>query len=138
MGRALLGTVWPFLDPLDVVGLRTKAVEFRPFVPAETLTARALIGLHLMATESASVSSGSQSTDLGDAWRYGCLKSFDTDSEVESGTESEGTSSSEQCAHNVDSHALNVIGQNWSGEKVSLLWRSARKCVKSGGWMAAA
>ena len=71
----------------DVVGLRTKAsvwnvpgkfgphgekepfalaeaVEFRPSVLAETLKSRALIGLHLMAAESASVSSGSQSLDL--------------------------------------------------------------------------
>ena len=43
-----------------------------PFVPAETLRACALIGLHLMAAESASGSSGSQSPDLGDVWRNGC------------------------------------------------------------------
>ena len=42
------------------------------------------------------------------------------DSDVESWTESEGTSSSERCIHNVESFALNVIGQKWSGEKVSL------------------
>ena len=71
--------VWPYLDPWDVVRLRTsssfrkvsekygphgepffflikkepfaltKAVQFKPFVPAETLKASALIGLHLMA-----------------------------------------------------------------------------------------
>ena len=43
----------------------TKAVEFRPFVPAETLWACALMGLHLMAAESASVANGSQSPDFG-------------------------------------------------------------------------
>ena len=40
-----------------------KAVVFEPFVPAETLKACALIGLHLMAAESASGSSVSQSPD---------------------------------------------------------------------------
>ena len=74
MERTLLRGVWPFLDPWDVVGLRTtasvwnvpgeyvphgelfffhikkepfvltKAVEFRPCVSAETLKACALIG----------------------------------------------------------------------------------------------
>ena len=73
--------VWPHLDPWDVVRLRTssrvwnipekyeshgelfffliqkepfgltKAAQFKPSVPAETLMACALIGLHLMAAE---------------------------------------------------------------------------------------
>ena len=42
-------------------------------------------------------------------------KSLDWDSDAESWTESEGTTSSE-----LRSHALQVIGQNWSGEKISL------------------
>ena len=38
---------------------------------------------------------------VGDAWRLGCPKSPDWDSDVESWTVSEGTSS-EQCEHNVE------------------------------------
>ena len=62
-----------------------------------------------MAAESASVSSGSQSLDLGDAWRYGCPRNPDWDSDVVSWTESEGTSSSERCKHKLESFALNVL-----------------------------
>ena len=91
-----------------------------PFVSAETLKACALIGLHLLAAEGEYGLSGSQSRDLGDMWRYGCPKSPDWDGNVESWTESEGTSSSEQCEHNVESRALNVMGRDQSGEKVSL------------------
>ena len=82
-----------------------------------------------MAEETASVSSGSLSPDFGDTWRYGCPKSPDWDSDVESWTESEGTSSSELREHNVESLALNVVGQNWSGEEISLIlkdWELAR------------
>ena len=39
---------------------------------------------------------------------------------VGSWTESEGTSSSEQCEHNVESLALNVMEPDQSGEKISL------------------
>ena len=90
--------VWPCVDPWDVVRLRTSSsswnvpeksgphsklffflirketgtltvpVEFKPFVPAETLRACALIGLHLMAAEGEAGSSGSQSPVLGDMW----------------------------------------------------------------------
>ena len=35
-------------------------------------------------------------------------------------TESEGTSSSEQCEHIVESFALNAMGQDQSSEKISL------------------
>ena len=41
----------------------TEAVQFKPFVPAETLKARPLIGLYLMAAEGESGSSGSQSLE---------------------------------------------------------------------------
>ena len=37
----------------------------------------------------------------------------DWDSDVDSWAGSEGTSASELCEHNVESLALNVIGQNW-------------------------
>ena len=52
--------------------------------------------------------------DLGDMRRYGCKKSPDWDSDVESWTESEGTSS-EQCEHIVESLALNAMGQDQPG-----------------------
>ena len=76
--------------------------------------------MHLMAAEGASGSGGSQSLDSGDMWRYGCPKSPDWDSDGESWSESGGLSSSDLSGHNVASLALHVIGQNWSGEKLSL------------------
>ena len=42
------------------------ALKFKPFVPAETLKACALIGLHAMAAEGETGSSGRQSPDLED------------------------------------------------------------------------
>ena len=98
----------------------TQAVPFEPFVSAETLEACALIVLHWMAAEGESGSSGSQSLDLGDLWRHVCPKSSDWNSDGESWSESEGLSSSHFREHIVESLAVNVIGQNWSGEKVSL------------------
>ena len=50
----------------------------------------------------------------------GVQKSPDWDGDVDSWTESEGTSSSEECAYNAESLALNVVGQDQSGEKISL------------------
>ena len=47
-------------------------------------------------------------------------KSPDWNSDVESWTESEGTSSSGQCEHNMEILALNVVEQDQSGEKISL------------------
>ena len=80
----------------------TKAVPFQPFfVYAETLKACALIGLHLLATEDEAGSSGSLSPDFGDTWRHGHRES--------PWTESEGTSSSVQYEHNVESLAPNVV-----------------------------
>ena len=144
VGRGWEG-VWPCLDPWDSVRLRTAStywnvpgkygphgellfflvkseavaasndVPSNPFVSAEMLKAYALIGLHLLAAEGEAGSSGSQSSDSGDVWRYGCPKSPDWNGNV--GSESEGTSSSEQCEHNVESLALNVMGQEQSGGK---------------------
>ena len=45
-----------------------------PCVSAETLKACALIGLHLLAADYEVGSSGRQSLDLGDMWKYGCPK----------------------------------------------------------------
>ena len=49
-------------------------------------------------------------------WRRRCVKSPIWDSDGESWSESEGLSLSDFREHNVESLALNVIGQNWSGE----------------------
>ena len=56
-------------------------------------------------------------------------KKPDWDSDVESWTESEGTSSSE-CEHNVESLALNGKVQDQSGEKISLFLEDWRYCAK--------
>ena len=116
-----------FLIRKEPVAL-TLAVPFESFVCAETLKAWALIGLHLLAAKGEAGSSGSQSPDSADMWRYGCPEST-RDSDVESWTESEGASSSEQCQHNVESVALNVLGQDQSSEEISLFledWELAR------------
>ena len=100
-----------------------------PCVSAESLTACALIDLHLLAADCEVGSCGSQSPDLGDMWRYGYPKSLDWDGNVGLWPESEGTSSSEQCEHNVGSLALNVLVQDQSGEKTSPFledWELAR------------
>ena len=81
-----------------------------PLVSAETLKACALIGLHLSAAGGDAGSSGSLSPELGDMWKYGCPNRYDWDGDVESWTESEGTSSSEQCGHSVESLALKCCG----------------------------
>ena len=159
--------VWPYLDPWDSVRLRTASTHWNaprkygphgelffffikkeqvvasnevlphPYVSAEMLEACALIGLHLLAAGGEAGSSGSQSPDLGDMWRYGCPKSPDWDGDVESWTESEGTSSSEQCEHNVESLALSAVEQDQSGEQVSLFLEDgelARVALSLGGF----
>ena len=45
-----------------------------PCVSAETLEERALIGLYVLAADYEVGTSGSQSPDLGDMWKYGCPK----------------------------------------------------------------
>ena len=71
----------------------TQAVPSESFVSAATLKACALMGP--LAAEDEAGSSGSQSPDLGDTWKYVCPNSPDWDSDAESWTDSEGTSSSE-------------------------------------------
>ena len=68
------GELFLFLFKQELV-VASKGVLPNPFVSAETLRARWLIGLHLLAAEGEAGSSGSQSPDLGDMWRYGCPKS---------------------------------------------------------------
>ena len=81
-----------------------------PFVSAETLKACALIDLHLLAADHEAGSSGSQSPNHKDMWKYGCPKSRGWEGDVESWTGSEDTSSSEWCEHNAESRALSVPG----------------------------
>ena len=103
-----------------------------PCVSAETLKACALIGLHLLAAGGEARSCGSRSPDLEDMWRYGCPKSPDWDGSVGSWTESEGTSSSDQCEHNVESLAVNVNGaKDQPGGKIILPGRlgNLRGCL---------
>ena len=122
------GELFFFLIKKEPLAL-TEAAQFKPFVPAETLKACALIGVYLMGAEGASGSSGSPSPDLGDMWRHGCRKSPDWDSEGGSWSEREGLSSSYFREHDVESPALHVIGLHWSGEKVSFFledWELAR------------
>ena len=71
---------------------------------------------HLLAA-GADGPSGGQSPDLGhvEIW---LSKSLDWDGDVESWTGSEDTFSSEECEHNVESLALNVIGEDQSCEKI--------------------
>ena len=108
-----------------------------PFVSAETLLAFTLIGLHLLAGGDAG-SSGGQSPEQGYLWWYSCSESPDWDGDVESWTDSEGTSSSEQCEHNVESLALHALRQDQSGEAATWPWTCcARKCTRLGCWVAA-
>ena len=64
------------------------------------------------------MSSGSQSLDLGDAWRCGSPKSLDWDRDVESWTDSEGTSSSEQCE---PGEKTSLFREDWELSRVALL-----------------
>ena len=69
----LHGELFLFLFKQELV-VASKGVLQNPFVSAETLRARWLISLHLLAAEGEAGSSGSQSPDLGNMWRYGCPK----------------------------------------------------------------
>ena len=59
------------------------------------------------------------SPDSGDVWRYGCPKSHMWGSDCGEWAGSEGTPSVEHCEHNVNL-ALEVVGQNWSSEVISI------------------
>ena len=66
-------------------------------------------------------------------WKYGCPKSparSDDGLEEERG---EDTSSVEYYEHNVDDFAIEVVGQNWSSEVISLFledWEVGRGGIK--------
>ena len=52
----------------------SELVELGPCIPAETVKACALIGLHMMAEETALRLDGDSCPKLRDVWRYGCPK----------------------------------------------------------------
>ena len=56
----------------------------------------------------------------GDMWKYGCPKSSVWSSNGVEWAGSEGTSSLVSYEHNVGNLALEVVGQNWSSEVISL------------------
>ena len=77
----------------------TETVEFKPHVSAETLNACALIGLHRL--------------------KHVKIRLAGT-ATLSRGCQSEGTSSSLQCEHNVERLALNVMEKDESGEQIFL------------------
>ena len=96
-------------------------IEFGPCVSADRVKACALIGLHMMAEENALRADGDSSPEPGDNVEVWLSKK----SLVWSGggidwAGSEGTCSFGEYEHNVDNLALEVNGQNWSGEMVGL------------------
>ena len=88
-------------------------VPSNSFVSAETLKARALIGLHFLQAEGEVGLGGGQSPDLGDMWRYGCPKSQEW---ISSCSASETFLGCEVYEHNNGCWAVEVVGQDWSSE----------------------
>ena len=88
----------------------SELVELGPCIPAETVKACALIGLHMMAEETALRLDGDSCPKLRDMWRYGCPKNTVWSSVGDEWAGSEGTSSFEDYEHNVDNLALEVVG----------------------------
>ena len=84
------------------------------------MKACALTDLHMMAEENALRSDRDSSPDLGEMWKYGCRKSPLWRGDGFEGERSEDTSSVESYEHNVDNLAIEVVGQNWSSEVISL------------------
>ena len=115
MGRMASSFSFYMKEPMVL----SELVEFGPFIPAETVKACALVCLHMMAEENA-FRSNSDSPDFGDMWMYDCPKSSVWSSGGINWAGSESTSSFEEYEQNVESLALEVIGQNWRGEMVSL------------------
>ena len=70
-----------------------------------------------MAAEVEAGSSGSQSPDLGDMWRYGCPVSPEW---ISSCPASETSFGCEEYDHNNECRSIEVIGQDWSSEVVAL------------------
>ena len=105
-GEPLWEIFWPYLDPWDSVRLRAASSHWnvpgkygphgelfllhkegagggiKPYVSAVTLEACALIGLHLLAADYEVGSSGSETPNLGDMWKYGFPKRTDLEQPV--------------------------------------------------------
>ena len=73
-----------------------------------------------MAEENALRSDGDSSLVLESMWRYGCPKSAVWGSGGVEWSGGEGTFSLECFEHSVGNLALEVVGQNWSSEVISL------------------
>ena len=101
------------------------------FVSAETLKACALIGLHLLAAGDDAGSSGGQFLDLGDMWKYCCaLKALTGTATSSHGQKAKALFLLSSGANTTwNASALNAVGQDRSGEKISLFledWELAR------------
>ena len=73
-----------------------------------------------MAEENALWLGSDLSPDLGDLWRNGCLKSPER---ISSRPTSEADCGFKFYEHNVEIMAIEVIGQDRSGQVISLSWR---------------
>ena len=80
----------------------------------------ASLGLHMTAEENALRSNSDSSHDSGNMWRYGCPKSLVWGSNGVEWAGSEDASSLEYDEHNVGHLAVEVVGQKWSSEVISL------------------
>ena len=96
--------VWPYLDPMDGVCLRTASVEWnvsgkygphgelfffliqKDFCSADVLKQCALIALHLSAEEGRGGEDGCHVPNLGDEWKEDCPRSPMWESEGEGST----------------------------------------------------
>ena len=89
----------------------------------------------MMAEESARRSDRDSSRDLGEVWKYGCPKSPVWRDDGLEGGRSQDTSSMEYYEHDVHNLTIEVGGQDWSSEVISLFledWevgRVARRLV---------
>ena len=73
-----------------------------------------------MAEENALRSDRDSSPDLREMWKYGFPKSSVWSGDDFEGKRSEDTPSEQYCEHNVDNLAIEVVGQKWSSEVISL------------------
>ena len=81
------------------------------------MTCHPTLCLHLLAAEGEAGSSGSQSPELGDMLRQGCLKSPEW---ISSCSASETSLGREVYEHNNECQAIKVIGQDWSSGVIAL------------------
>ena len=126
--------VWPYLDPMDSVCLRTASMNWRNvpgkygphgelfFVIQKEVAARpdsALIALHTIAEEGRD-GDGCQVPGLRDEWKMGCPESPMWESEGEAWSEDEDASFTASREGNVCNDALHVVGLHGPGDKISI------------------